>query len=84
MIVPMKILSIASGPDWFARYKMDDGTVEEWPLVCWALGEGAVLKGEADVVGMIYDLEINLVERADKDTNFIGYRHASSPPKPNP
>jgi hypothetical protein len=75
----MKILSIASGAGWFARYKLDDGTIEEYPIVCWALGEGAVMKGESDVVGMIYDLEINLVVRCDKDDNFLGYRHESEP-----
>jgi hypothetical protein len=76
----MKILSISSAPGWFAQYKDDDGgALIEDPLVCWALAQDVIMKGEADVVGLTYDKETNLVQWANAD-NFLGYRHESELP----
>jgi hypothetical protein len=75
----MKILSISAAPGWFAQYKDDDGTIIEDPLACWGLAQDVVMKGEADVVGFVYDKETNLVVCANAD-NFQGYRHKSAAP----
>ena len=76
-IYAMKILSISAAPGWFAQYKEDDGTITEYPLACWGLVQDAIEKGESDIVGFMYDREVNLVERVGNENNFAGYRHES-------
>ena len=71
----MKILSISAAPGWFALFKQDDGSIERWPLACWALVEDR--REQTDVVGLVTDRDTNTVDRADGSDNFDGYRHES-------
>lgn len=70
-----KILSISAAPGWFALFKQDDGTVERWPLACWALVEDN--REQRDVIGMVTDRDTGTVDDAEGSDNFSGYRHES-------
>lgn len=78
----MKILSISAAPGWVGTFKQDDGTIEEYPLACWAVGQDAHVKGETDVVGLLVDPDTNLLERCDGSENFVTYRHESEKTSP--
>jgi hypothetical protein len=69
------ILSISAAPGWFALFKQEDGSVERWPLACWALVENK--REQRDVVGLVSDRDTSTLDNADASTNFAGYRHES-------
>ena len=76
MLEDRKIRSIIPASGWFARYKVvDEETVTEDPLVCWALlysHDGY----DEEIVGMISDG--NEIMAADLTDNFLGCRNSGN------
>lgn len=67
------IKGICPAPDWYAAYRMEDGSVELIPLACWAIVV-AHYEGESwtEVVGMdAWDT----CEPAEEASNFLRYEH---------
>ena len=74
--IPIRIISqIIPATGWYARYKLDDGSISEEPLACWAL----VAEENAEASGVFGMYGGDFVDFCENASTFDGYVGPSNP-----